>query len=753
MPFEAKGSFEIRGELNIKNVQVPPAPIITVGNIDISIDDGVPDDFRVLTQVQDITGTLSVALLPSDTLWGTVDDGATWTDITSFIDASSPFLDINWTNVSLVPGPTYIKFKVIDEFDQEGPESSQWIELIVTPLHVISDLALSDDDGIPGDFITTITAQTITATLSIELIPGTDVLYGSVDTGTSFTNITNKVSTLAISWDGATLSGSQSIHFKVVNEAGTGPITEQPYQVLAVPATTIGGIEISEDSGTFDDDFITNVALQDITATLSAVLVIGEELHASVDAGISWVAIETFAVVGTAIAWNNVNLIPGSGKSIKFKVVNVVADGPVETQGYILDTSWSSIFINDIDIEFDDGPSDTDFVTSVEVQNISAALSAILSAEDILYGSTDAGVNWANITSNVSGTIINWLGATLIEGTALEMIIQFKIGDLAGNFGATYEQAYTYNAGPTPLLGETAIFNGGRVSPGFAYVTTLEYINIPSLSDAIAFGVLNTEREAHSSASNGSNGRGAVASGSDGINYLSTAEYFTINTPSNAVPLGTMNDVGSVGAATSNGSSDRGVFFSGLIGVAANAFNIIEYITISVGGTATDYADMAENRYGFSALSNGTGDRAVIGEGTTDINSPPYGMDYKTISTTATAVHFGNLLNSHVQETQAMSSSTNQRGIFIGGNSFSDEMDYFTISTLSAAASFGTLVGGRKMASATSNGTGNEGVIGGGYSTFYTSSIEHITISTLSASTTFGNLSVNTFNLGAVADA
>jgi hypothetical protein len=104
-----------------------------------------------------------------------------------------------------------------------------------------SVVGISADTGTSTtDFLTSTAGQTITGTLSGALAVG-DILYGSVNNGTSWTDITSKVSGTAISWDGATLSGSSTIVFKVADAAGntTGLTSGSQAYVLDTVAPTL----------------------------------------------------------------------------------------------------------------------------------------------------------------------------------------------------------------------------------------------------------------------------------------------------------------------------------------------------------------------------------------------------------------------------------------------------------------------------------------------------------------------------------
>ena len=60
------------------------------------------------------------------------------------------------------------------------------------------------------------------------------------------------------------------------------------------------------------------------------------------------------------------------------------------------------------------------------------------------------------------------------------------------------------------------------------------------------------------------------------------------------------------------GGGDRGVFGDGYTGSNSN---VIDYITISSTGNATDFGDLTVARQGLAATSNGTTGRGVFGGG------------------------------------------------------------------------------------------------------------------------------------------
>jgi len=102
--------------------------------------------------------------------------------------------------------------------------------------------------------------------------------------------------------------------------------------------------------------------------------------------------------------------------------------------GIVFDNTPPNITISNVDISADTGSSDTDFITNVASQTITATLSEALAEGDRLFGSVDYEGNvWTDITDKVTGTAINWDGVTL----AGQNDIVFRIIDAVGNVTQT----------------------------------------------------------------------------------------------------------------------------------------------------------------------------------------------------------------------------------------------------------------------------------------------------------------------------
>ncbi|MCO5976180.1 Ig-like domain-containing protein, partial [Ideonella oryzae] len=253
------------------------APTQAVSGLDISADTGASaTDFITKTASQTITGTLSGALASGEVLYGSVDNGAHWTDITSKVSGTA----ISWDGAAL-SGSSTILFKISDAAGNDSATSGNQAYVLDTaaPVQTVSGVDISADTGASAtDFITKTASQTITGTLSGALAVG-DILYGSVDNGAHWTDITSKLSGTAIHWDGATLSGSSAILFKITDAAGNDSATtgSQAYTLdtTAPSVPSAPDLVSASDSGISTTDNLTN----DTTPTLGGTAEANSTVH------------------------------------------------------------------------------------------------------------------------------------------------------------------------------------------------------------------------------------------------------------------------------------------------------------------------------------------------------------------------------------------------------------------------------------------------------------------------------------------
>jgi len=412
-------------------------PAISFSNLAFSADTGTSSsDFITRTAAQTITATLSGAPAGSDIVYGSLDNGATWTDITSKVSGTT----LSWDGVTLA-GSNTLKLKVSDSVGNDGAVASQAYVLDTTaPTIIFSNLALSADTGVSSsDFITHTAAQTISATLS-SAPAGSDIVYGSLDNGATWTDITSKVSGTTLSWDGVTLAGSNTLRLKVSDAASNdGSATSQAYVLdTTAPTITVSGITLSDDSGGSASDFITNVASQTIGATLSAAPAGSDVVWGSLDNGATWANI-TAKVSGTSLQWDGVTLT--SSSAIRIKVSDAAGnDGPVASQAYTFDNTAPTL------------PTFNNLSTTSTTPTLSG--SASLGAGEAMTITVEGGATY-NVTPSGGLWQLDLATATPVSGTlALTVgrtfVVTVAVTDTAGN-SATATGALNV-AAPTPVI-------------------------------------------------------------------------------------------------------------------------------------------------------------------------------------------------------------------------------------------------------------------------------------------------------------
>jgi hypothetical protein len=175
-------------------------------------------------------------------------------------------------------------------------------------------------------------------------------------------------------------------------------------------------------------------------------------------------------------------------------------------------------------------------------------------------------------------------------------------------------------------------------------VNVIDYITMATIGNASDFGDLTAAK--NQSQGLASNTRGVVGGGAT-PSEINVIEYITIASTSNATDFGDLSVTRSMGGGTGASSTTRGVFAGGTVPGGSNS-DVIDYITISSTGNATDFGDLAFVTSFASGLSNNT--RAVFsgfnntsapGANTTFGQTPH--ISYVTIASTGDITNFGDL--------------------------------------------------------------------------------------------------------------
>lgn len=153
--------------LRVEIDHMPPA--IGFGSIALDHDSGTSDsDFVTNVAAQTIRATLSAALQPGDRVQGSLDNGASWLDLTAMVDGTA----LSWSGATLVAGGG-IRLRALDQHGNAGAATARGYTLdLAAPGQQIASAALESDTNIAGDFITSVPGQTVSGTLSAALGPG-----------------------------------------------------------------------------------------------------------------------------------------------------------------------------------------------------------------------------------------------------------------------------------------------------------------------------------------------------------------------------------------------------------------------------------------------------------------------------------------------------------------------------------------------------------------------------------------------------
>jgi hypothetical protein len=551
-------------------------PTTTVSTASLSADTGSSaTDFITKTASQTISGTLSANLAAGEKVEVSYDNGSSWTDASSFATGSS-----SWSTTATLSGSNTFKARVSNASGSSTAFSHSYSLDTTAPAITFSSLALSADTGSSStDFITATAGQTVTATLS-GAPAGGDIVYGSLDGGNSWTDISSKVSGTTLSWNGVTLSGSNTLKLKVTDAAGNdGTVASQAYVLdSTAPATTIAWATFSSDTGSSGSDFITRTADQTLSGMLSAPLAAGESVMVSMDNGGTWanatatVGQNNWSLAGLTLAGSDTLLVKvvdqagnsGTAYSHSYTVDSTKPDAP--TVGTVSTTSlkptlygwcglaevsvtvggatynvkstagqWSldlasatpvsgtlslsydksydvvatvtdaagnsasdltvgeltialppqpKTVVSKLTLWMDVGSSDNDFITNIADQTVDGTLSAALAEGERVEVSIDGGKSWVTASSKVGST--SWATGVVLQ--AGSNVLQARVTGPGGS-GTVYTHEYTLDTTPSTLrFNNVALSSDTGSSSGDLITKDAAQTITATLSDPLAAG-------------------------------------------------------------------------------------------------------------------------------------------------------------------------------------------------------------------------------------------------------------------------
>ena len=372
--------------------------------------------------------------------------------------------------------------------------------------------------------------------------------------------------------------------------AGNTSVASEAYTLqVASPPPTLSDLRLSEDAGTFGNDFITNVASQTITATLSRPLLSTETVFAVTAAGQTWIDI-TNKVSGVNLSWNGVVL--GATGQINIYVSNGITDNAV-TQDYVLDTA-----------------APVAPVTALATDSGSSASDGITNSGQITVSGLEAGATWKYSSYPRS----NW---TTGSGTSFTLssdgpkVVQVRQTDLAGNVSAIQSISFTLDA----------------TSPNFTSATTVTSVNENSGADQVIYiaqaadtSVLRYSLTSGSDAGlriNASTGDVSLMANPD---FESQASYaFTVVATDMAGNVGEQAHTLAINDLDEVAPSIQSIAITSAVGIEGNTLNAGDVLSLTVTMSENTYvADNATlainvgNSTVQAAYANGSGSTTLV---------------------------------------------------------------------------------------------------------------------------------------------
>ncbi len=392
----------------------------------------------------------------------------------------------------------------------------------------------------------------------VTTVTGADAGTVNLSNATTATNLlgsSTSVSTTAVS-DATAAIGSASTFAQISGAQSVALDTKIPDAPLAAP-----DLLASSDTGRLNNDDVTRDNTPTVRVRINTSAIDG----GAAVAGDTAKVYDGVSLVGSGVITANdiangfiditTSTLSDSIHSLTARITDVAGNvGPASAVLNVsIDTVAPSSGISGIAISADTGVSGSDFITKVAAQIVTATLSAPLAASERLYGSTNGGATWSDISAipgSIGGTSVAW-NTTLRAGTNA---LQFKVSDTAGNDGPVASQAYTLDTtvpgltvasvGDGNLTTAEATGAGGVISVNAETGSSVTVVFTGKsgavtkvfTADGTAHGVTLTAGDL-TTLGNGAVGVATTATDTAGNARLSLAGGFTLDTSAPTAPV------------------------------------------------------------------------------------------------------------------------------------------------------------------------------------------------------------------------
>ncbi len=412
--------------------------------------------------------------------------------------------------------------------------------------------------------------------------------------------------------------------------------------------------------------------------------------------------------------------INSSSPTAKLDVVGDVKDINANVTGVATFSSYSGYL-----------KSNQNIVDNINVKNSSGTLSGeiIVGSGKTLTVSESSEVGQGNILSlKVSNTFTPPVGSSDERPSAPQPGSLFYNKDFRtieywdGNFWIKVDNTTRSGRG---------VF-AGRHAPSF--IATIDYIQIPTIGNAVSFGDLTDGVQARSGGY--SDGTRGVFCGGSKPGFTDDCDYITIPSAGNGIDFGNLTSARDFVSSCS--SSTRGITAGGRSGSPATAQNIIEYAEIKTLGNHIDFGDLSVATHIAATGSSPT--RAVWAGGGNASDVTISTIQSVNIGSKGNAIKFGDLTVKLRPGSGGCSNSV--RALFAGGYTPGvkfDNIDVLNIASGGNAVDSGNL--DRLLYSPMGVASQTRAVWGGGQdNSAKINNIQYVNISTLGNAADFGDL-------------
>lgn len=229
--------------------------------------------------------------------------------------------------------------------------------------------------------------------------------------------------------------------------------------------------------------------------------------------------------------------------------------------------------------------------------------------------------------------------------------------------------------------GVRGILVGNNPNPAEGSGNVIDYINISSLGDSVAFGT-RIGKGRRQIAAMADSTRGVFAGSYSPLGNI--IDYVTIASTGDALDFGDTFSAGTnqnLTEATGISNSTRGIMAAGR---SPSVHDIISYVTIQSKGDAVDFGDLTGAKRNCGSCQSPV--RGIVGGGRDPGGTQLKNIDSITIASTGDAQDFGDLTNGGEM---VMGGGNAIRGLFAGGNPTTNAIEYITISSTGNGTDFG----------------------------------------------------------------